>query len=471
MSHATTPHADATPWWNPVHWRLSVWMILLAIMASVLPFGIRWFFLSQVPVMADPFDVTAFVGEPVPDAENAFTEYRQVIEMLKSLNSASLSSSLSRRIHKSEELDWDPNDEEMRAWIEQHREVLALWIQATEKNRALSFDLTKASLSTPVEHYLELHRLGQTALAEQGRLLHEGKVEEAWKLARATLRCGGHVSCRSTLLNGLLGMTIHEAAFGGVRRWAEHPSVTAEQLRSALAKIRSDFTLYDAESSMMKLEYVVFRDALRQRNVFLELADTGAVTPFANPVLRYGRAAMLWMNGEPNLTQRLLAQITTNQLREVDQPVSERRKLITSAPTILFDTDDLPNRAAGELTGSQIQNALKLSSISGLIASSRKQFDQCYQALLARQAVLETLLALQAYRREHGEFPERLDQLVASFLDAVPRDPCDSTGNPLIYRRQSAQQATLYSVGPNGVDDEGILGASNRSHDIGVELK
>lgn len=468
------PSDNRARWWNPFHWRFAVWVGLVVCFFALLPFGFRWYVLSQVPVMAEPFDIAAFVVEPIPDDENAFTEYRQAITMLEALQKPLAARSIQqpRNLNKSEELDWDPADAEMQAWLEEHRAVLAVWRRGTEKDRALAFDLTQVSVNySVINHYFELHKLSQSALAEQARSLHEGNVEEARRLARAVFRCGGHVSWRSTFLNGLLGMTLHEMSFLGIRRWAEHPSVTAEQLRNALAEVRTDFKLYDAESSMMKLEYVALRNTVSRRNVLLDLADTGVIGPPMNSAMRFGRAGMLWLNGEPDLILRLLDQITANQLREVDKSVANRRRLLSSNPTILFDSDGDVDRADGELTGTEIINALKLSSVASLMVSSRRQFDQCYRALLARQAVLKTLLALQIYRREQGVFPERLDQLVPEFLEAVPLDPCHPAVTPLVYRRNSQQQFVLYSIGSNSTDDGGALGSNERSPDIGFELK
>jgi hypothetical protein len=67
---------------------------------------------------------------------------------------------------------------------------------------------------------------------------------------------------------------------------------------------------------------------------------------------------------------------------------------------------------------------------------------------LARIAV-----ALERYRRLHGEYPEALDALVPQFLAAVPPDVIG--GQPLKYRRTSDGSFVLYSVGWNQTDDGG----------------
>lgn len=61
-------------------------------------------------------------------------------------------------------------------------------------------------------------------------------------------------------------------------------------------------------------------------------------------------------------------------------------------------------------------------------------------------------LALQAWRAEHGAYPERLDALVPGLLATVPADPF-GTG-PLRYRR-AGDTYVLWSVGPDRRDDGG----------------
>jgi hypothetical protein len=54
-------------------------------------------------------------------------------------------------------------------------------------------------------------------------------------------------------------------------------------------------------------------------------------------------------------------------------------------------------------------------------------------ALAALRQTGRTGLAVEAYRRQHGQYPERLEQLVPEFLPAVPVDPRD--GQPLRIKR------------------------------------
>ncbi len=74
-----------------------------------------------------------------------------------------------------------------------------------------------------------------------------------------------------------------------------------------------------------------------------------------------------------------------------------------------------------------------------------------------QNALLATTLALRAYRADHKKYPAALAALVPGYLLRVPNDPFARLPNtPLRYKPASdSKTATLYSVGPDGKDDNG----------------
>ncbi len=65
---------------------------------------------------------------------------------------------------------------------------------------------------------------------------------------------------------------------------------------------------------------------------------------------------------------------------------------------------------------------------------------------------LEVAVALAGYQRDRGKYPASVDQLVPKYLEHVRRD--SFSGRPLTYRKTTSGYV-LYSVGPNGKDDQG----------------
>jgi hypothetical protein len=80
-------------------------------------------------------------------------------------------------------------------------------------------------------------------------------------------------------------------------------------------------------------------------------------------------------------------------------------------------------------------------------------------------------LAAEHFRQVRGRWPAKLDELVPEFLTAVPRDPQDL--QPLRLARL-ADGIAIYSVGPDGKDNGGDVGAGMsttiKGRDIGIRL-
>jgi hypothetical protein len=79
------------------------------------------------------------------------------------------------------------------------------------------------------------------------------------------------------------------------------------------------------------------------------------------------------------------------------------------------------------------------------IQSAAERFEQ-------EQRNLHLAFLLAAYQQDHGRYPEKLDELVPKYLVNIPND--FFSDKPLIYRPEG-KGYLLYSVGPNGTDEEG----------------
>ena len=71
---------------------------------------------------------------------------------------------------------------------------------------------------------------------------------------------------------------------------------------------------------------------------------------------------------------------------------------------------------------------------------------------IAAKACAQQAVALRLYRLKHGEYPERLSQLVPDFLDKLPVDPF--SGKDYVYRKDG-KGFIVYSLGENMKDDGG----------------
>jgi hypothetical protein len=90
------------------------------------------------------------------------------------------------------------------------------------------------------------------------------------------------------------------------------------------------------------------------------------------------------------------------------------------------------------------------------LAHQTSQLWQRISTSLSRTEEMDRLLdvafALARYHDQTGKYPDRLEQLVPGFLPRI--EPDLFSGKPPIYRR-TGKGYVLYSVGPNGTDDNG----------------
>lgn len=75
---------------------------------------------------------------------------------------------------------------------------------------------------------------------------------------------------------------------------------------------------------------------------------------------------------------------------------------------------------------------------------------------IARFRMAQSILAIEAFRREHGRWPAELGEIVPRYLPQAPLDPWSD--KPLVYRVQ-ADSYCLYSVGTDRVDNGGQVPA------------
>jgi len=77
------------------------------------------------------------------------------------------------------------------------------------------------------------------------------------------------------------------------------------------------------------------------------------------------------------------------------------------------------------------------------------------ERLAAQEEAVAVILAVEAFRWKHGQYPERLADLVPEFLASLPVDPASKSAEPLRYRLDEKDGYIVYSVGWNGTDDGG----------------
>ena len=107
-----------------------------------------------------------------------------------------------------------------------------------------------------------------------------------------------------------------------------------------------------------------------------------------------------------------------------------------------------------------------VNDLAGGIESIDVACPEAEQRCRALHRILLLELAIENYHDEHSQYPEQLEALVPNQLNQLPLDPFSN--KPLKYQRTDAGYL-LYSVGPDGLDNNGSVYGGKNGHDITFE--
>ena len=261
------------------------------------------------------------------------------------------------------------------------------------------------------------------------------------------------------MIERLIGIALFADAARRMETLSVHPKLSGDQIREMIRRLKDDWLLTPQASDHFKAEYLFW-------NHTIEAAQSGnpAITwdnldmdGMSNPMLMY-------LMGEPERGTRIVRFYFSNRLAFADLPRYKRPPTVGHAA--LFD--DPAGLRYGEVEWSiaEFDAALAESPLANQSLPGTEPFLKACDNDATRFATILCVLAGQAYYRDHGEFPKSPADLVPDYLARIHSDPID--GRPLRYRRD-VDNAIVYSIGENGVDDGGDVNGNNAG-DIGYRL-
>lgn len=242
------------------------------------------------------------------------------------------------------------------------------------------------------------------------------------------------VAAESLLINGLVGLAIHQVVIDGVREDVLGGGVPAETL-SELGELLGSAPVPSAAHALRGeliwgLDAVQHTHDLRGRLMLSQLPLLEGMEETSPAIVNLASVVM----PRRKTTERVFRDYFAATIERSTFMPAERR----ASPRVPFPQDVSDNPV------------LKLMSPSvGLVLPS---FDL---AVLERTG-LDALIAIERYRTDHGELPETLGNLIPGYLDGPPTDPWAEDA-PLVYERDNSDLGfRLYSVGHDGEDNSGI---------------
>jgi len=351
---------------------------------------------------------------------------------------------------------------ELAAWLDRNEVPLGLAVDGSRKERFYSppvrseeFPLLFNTLLPATQRCREVCG----ALSIRAMLhLHEGNIEEARQDLLACHRWARLVGQGPFSLEALAAYGIDGMACSGDAVVAHHGNLTSDEIR----RYRADL------EKLGPLPKMVEKIDVAERYQFLDMMVA---------VARGGPAVLRSSDSMEDQLGQLAWEKSGNRLFAWDTILRMGNRRFDQAVEAARIADRLKRaeaiRKLEEEIGDEAEAATDLKSLakSFLMKGPRKavaeQFGQLFPALflsrlsttltsedraMATSRLADTALALAAYRADHGGYPERLAQLVPEYVDEVPRDVF--TDDKLRYAPLE-NDYLLYSVGPNGEDDEG----------------
>jgi hypothetical protein len=418
--------------------------------------------IAGLPDIDDPFDVEQFGTVEIDPADNAYTLYKEAAGLLVKPSGISASDS-----NRADQEGWSGATEPIRKWVVDNRPAMNVWRKGTEKPEAVYYQPKNLRQDTLLPVVKDLREFVRLAKLEGSRLEIEGKPAEAWQWYRAIFRGSRHCGMHGTLIERIAGIGIHATAGESLSKWAANPTVDADMLRRAIADVSADYKMTAPASTTLKVEYLILMKICDDPEQVAQLMKLKDVPGFP----RMNRARGLDSKSESELSRRVTKHVFANLLPQIDKPPQARTKH-RAGGAMLFDPE--PGGKTPTIPFEDLERHFAQSGLAQwLLPTIRSHIETLVGREQAEQSCLMLMLAAQTYYRDHGELPEKAEDLVPGYLHTLPPDPYGKTGETLRYRRDQ-DRATAWSVGQNGIDDGGQVARGQReaaSADIGFEFE
>jgi hypothetical protein len=363
----------------------------------------------------------------IPDEKNGAKQIGKVVALLRSVRWSSLE--LSERVHTLPAVQLSGQEEALlRANLDKVSDA------RSEARKMLAFPegrlrvvWGRTGMDIILDEQQATRNVAELLLWDAALRAQEGDVNGAVGSCRCILHCGRVIGDEPILTSQL----VRTALAGIAVITTERVLAQGEADETVLAALQAAV----ADESEHPRQRIAVRGERGGLHWTLSAMEAGDFTPavFAQAMPPEQRKVVeQWPTGPA------LRPAHAQALREMTRWLEITGRLLPEQPRLVEEWERSQVTSAGGL--------LRLHPASRLT-------DSCLRV----QAVLDSALAavaVERYRRAHGDWPAGLRSLVPAYLKEVPKDPYD--GAPLRYRRV-ADGVVVYSVGPDRADNQGAL--------------
>jgi hypothetical protein len=314
-------------------------------------------------------------------------------------------------------------------------------------SRPWSFSVTSDPFATFVDYSLAAARAWAKWLVVHSYWAHsEGRTDEAVADWRLVFTLAGRLGVLPGVIPPLVAAAI-EALVAEEMTLAAHEGVDAIDLRRLTQEI--DTTLRPAETvrrmcAVERVQHMCLLEFLfvQEPAGWMDVSELTLFRAQMNAWRGTGPSApsRLW-----NLASPLFHNLATAR-RQVEAQFDGYEQCVDMASSARISKQESTGRDGPSVLDGRVYEF-----------SLARAFELHFRSLTCVEAALATL-AIAQYHREHGQYPESLEELVPAILPRVPTDYADL--RPLRYRR-TGDDYLLYSIWSNGVDEGGVGDVEN----------
>jgi hypothetical protein len=316
----------------------------------------------------------------------------------------------------SPELGWNYATPAAKKWLEENQESLELILKASTRESCAFLNPATATYGQGIGNF-DFWNVSRLLLFSARKLESENKLDEAFKRYIASLRMGRHLAQRG-------GFWSHgqSRTFKWMRLWMGHPQQTQQLLKEAIRQIRTEMENFPSPAEAVTIEYGILRRTfLEEPDVLSEKIST------SGEELEDIFLAFLWQfcPWERTRSVQLLELLTIDELTYFRNfQIHLGRRGIDMGWWLSQNAESYSDHIQ-RLPWSLLPTTPLLSKF---VYPHRYHPGWSLINMKTRREATLLTLALIAYRKEHGELPRRLDQLIGEYFIALPLDPWSGRG-------------------------------------------
>ncbi len=356
---------------------------------------------------------------------------------------------------------WSRKDQPViEAWVDANAGLLTAAVEASKKPHfflpVMTAEEQQQSLlaGTIFEMLGPMREVARLLTVRAMLAIHEGRIEDAQQDLLACHRLASLFGQQSTMIEALVSYALDSTASLGDAQLMQSPKMTAKQLkayREELAKLPplpkisriidegERFMFIDAVCGLATQEFEGKELGLPNEKLFKRMMKLAIDWDL---ILKRGNTK--YDEIVKSLSFKSYAARQT-EIKKMEAELKELRKE-SQSPTqiaLMFLGVNPPRQVVSQ----QMSNILLSLMLPAVEQANNAEF----RSVVNRDLTLIGL-ALAEYQREHGTYPQTLNDLSPKQLMSLPKD--GYTGNAYKYQKQD-QGFVIYSQGPNGQDDKG----------------